>query len=530
MPKNNTNIRYDTSELRLLFEVSQALEGVSAITDHLQATLDLMARHTGMMRGALSLLEPNGHDIVVEAAYGLKNSELKRARYTIGEGVTGKVIETGTPMIVQKVSESPLFLNRTGARDLHKEEISFICVPILLNGKAVGALSADRLFADSVCLDEDMRLLQVLATLIARAVKNRLDVHAIHASVVEENRRLQTLVRGKFHMDSMVGSSAAMRTLIEEMAQVADSSATVLIRGESGTGKELVASVIHSNSSRAGRAFIKVNCAALPENLIESELFGYERGAFTGAVGTRKGRFEMAHGGTLFLDEVGDMAPLTQAKLLRAIQEKEFERVGGTETIRVDVRLVAATNRDLEAMVAEGTFRQDLYYRLCVFPVILPPLRERRDDIMALVTHFTDKIGSANDRTISCVTPQAASRLITYDWPGNIRELENAIERAVIICGEDGVIDVRHLPPWLQQEAEPCPCGSTGFAVDLAQGSLDDALASLEKSMMIAALQETGGNMLKTAARLGITTRIMGLRMKKHKLDYKEFRRISHQQ
>ena len=528
MPKDNTNIRYETTELRLLFEVSQALEGVSAITDHLQATLDLMGRHTGMMRGTLSLLEPNGRDIVVEAAYGLKNSQMQRARYTLGEGVTGKVIETGKPMIVQKVSESPLFLNRTGARDLQKEEISFICVPITLNGKAVGALSADRLFADSVCLDEDMRLLQVLATLIARAVQNRLDIHAMHTAVVEENRRLQTLVRGRFHMDSMVGSSAAMRSVVEEMAQVADSSATVLIRGESGTGKELVASVIHTNSSRAGRAFIKINCAALPENLIESELFGYERGAFTGAHGTRKGRFEMAHGGTLFLDEVGDMAPLTQVKLLRAIQEKEFERVGGTETIRVDVRLVAATNRDLEAMVAEGSFRQDLYYRLCVFPVILPPLRERRDDIMALVTHFIDKISNASGKRISCVTPQAASRLMAYDWPGNIRELENAIERAIIICGEDGVIDLRHLPPWLQQEAGTCSCGAANLALGMDGASLDEALAALEKNLLVAALKETGGNMLKTAAKLGITTRIMGLRMKKHGLEYKKFRNMAH--
>ena len=513
---NTNNIRYETKELRLLFEVSQSLEGVSEITDHLQATLALMARHTGMMRGTLSLLEPNGRDIVIEAAYGLKNSQLKRARYAIGEGITGKVIETGKPMIVPKVSENPLFLNRTGARDLQKEEISFICVPIMLNGRAVGALSADRLFADSVCLDEDMRLLQVLASLIARAVKNRLDVHAMHASVVEENRRLQTLLLSKFNKSSMVGSSAAMQSVIEEMAQVADSGATVLIRGESGTGKELVASLIHANSSRAGRAFIKVNCAALPDNLIESELFGYERGAFTGAVSTRKGRFEMAHGGTLFLDEVGDMAPLTQAKLLRAIQEKEFERVGGNETLRVDVRLIAATNRNLEKMVSQEIFRQDLYYRLCVFPIILPPLRERRDDIMALTTYFIDKISAANKRSISCVTPEAASRLMAYDWPGNIRELENAVERAIIICGEDGVIDTRHLPPWLQQQA-PQTETSNG-------ATLDEALAALEKRLIVEALEDCGGNMVKAAAKLGITTRIMGLRMKKHTLDYKNFR------
>ena len=519
MPKTNSNIRNDTTELRLLFEVSQALDSVSDSSDHLQTTLNLMARYTGMMRGTLSLLEANGRDIVIVAAYGLKNSQQKRAHYTLGEGVTGKVIETGKPMIVPNVSESPLFLNRTGARDLQKEEVSFICVPIMLSGKAVGALSADRLFADSVCLDEDMRLLQVLASLVAKSVKNHLDIHAMHAAVVEENRRLQTLVRGKFHMDNMIAGSAAMRSVIEEMALVANSGTTVLIRGESGTGKEMVASIIHANSSRAGQAFIKVNCAALPESLIESELFGYERGAFTGAVGTRKGRIEMAHGGTLFLDEVGDMTPLTQAKLLRVLQEKEFERVGGSETIRVDVRLVAATNRDLEEMVNQGTFRQDLYYRLCVFLLILPPLRERRDDIMALSTHFIDKIGSANNRSVSCITPQAANRLMQYHWPGNIRELANVIERAIILCGKNGILDVRHLPPWLQQDA---PSHAPILPED--GSTLDGALAAMERRMITETLEETDGNMLKAAAKLGITTRIMGLRMKKYALNYKKFR------
>ena len=514
------NIRNETTELRLLFEVSQALEGVSAIGDHLDQALALMARYTGMMRGTLCLLGPNGRDIVVEAAYGLKHSQIRRAHYTIGEGITGKVIESSTPMIVPKVSENPFFLNRTGARNLHKEEISFICVPIMLEGKAVGALSADRLFADSVSLDEDMRLLQIISSLVARAVKNRLEVHAMHAAVVEENRRLQSIVHGKFPMNLMVGSSDVMRSVVEEIVQVADSGVTVLIRGESGTGKELVASLIHTNSSRAGRAFIKVNCAALPENLVESELFGYERGAFTGAVGTRKGRFEMAHGGTLFLDEVGDMTPLTQAKLLRAIQEKEFERVGGTETLHVDVRLIAATNRDLETMVRQGTFRQDLYYRLCVFPIILPPLRERRDDIMALATHFIDKLAPINRRAITSITPEATNALMAYDWPGNIRELENALERAIIICGDDGVIALRHLPLWLQHATTP----SAPLPALSPDTSLDGALDSIEKQMLTAALQQTGGNMLKAAAKLGITKRIMGLRMKKHGLDYKNFR------
>lgn len=514
-------IRYETNELRLLFEVSQALEGVTDISDHLDTALELMARYTGMLRGTLTLLEPGGTDIVVEAAYGLKSSEQKKARYKLGEGITGRVIETGRPMVVPKVSEEPLFLNRTGARDLGKEDISFICVPILLDNRPVGALSADRLFADSVRPEEDARLLQVLASLIARAVKVRLDFHAMHSAVVEENRRLQQMVRGRFHADSVVASSAAMRSVVEELAHVAGSNSTVLLRGESGTGKELAASLIHSNSPRSGRPFVKVNCAALPEGLVESELFGYERGAFTGAVASRKGRFESAHGGTLFLDEVGDMTPLTQAKLLRAIQEREFERVGGNETLRVDVRLIAATNRNLEDMVAAGQFRQDLYYRLSVFPIILPPLRERRDDIMALVTHFVESIGQANGRKIARITTPAVNMLLNYEWPGNIRELENVIERAVILSGVDGVIEPHHLPAWLQDQA-----GRKDRSLIDTSGTLDDALAALEKRMIMNALENSGGNMSKAAQQLGVTERIIGLRMKKYALDYKSFRQI----
>jgi Nif-specific regulatory protein len=511
-------IRNETNELRLLFEVSRALDGASELTDHLDTALELMARYTGMMRGTLLLVDPVSRDIVVEAAYGLKSSEQKKGRYRFGEGVTGRVIETGTPMVVPRVSEEPLFLNRTGARDMFKEEISFLCVPILVGGKAVGALSADRLFADSVCLEEDIRLLQILASLIARAVRTRREFKAMHAAVVEENKRLQKLLHGNFDKGHIVGSSAAMRSVLEEITQVTGTGATVLIRGESGTGKELVAGIIHANSARGGRPFVKVNCAALPEGLVESELFGHERGAFTGAVGARKGRFEMAHGGTLFLDEVGDMTPLTQAKLLRAIQEREFERVGGTETLRVDVRLVAATSRNLEEMVAKGEFRQDLYYRLSVFPIILPPLRERRDDIMALVTYFVDKASAGNKRKVARISSQAADLLTGYSWPGNIRELENAMERAVILCGVDGVIDVRHLPPWLQGARPAADCSG------LRPGTLHEAVAELEERLIVEALHDTGGNMSRAALRLGISERIMGLRMKKFSLHYREFR------
>ena len=517
----DAHIRNEAGELRLLFEVSQVLDGAEDLCDHLEGALALMARYTGMMRGTLTLVDPATSEIVVEASYGLKAGEQLRARYKLGEGVTGKVIQTGTPMIVPHISQEPLFLNRTGARDLLKEDMAFLCVPICLDGRAVGALSADRLFADSVCLEEDLRLLQVLASLISRAVRIRRDFRAAHAAVVEENKRLRSLLHSEFKVGKLICGSAPMRSVLEELSQVAGSCTTVLIRGESGTGKELLAGIVHANSSRAGRPFVKVNCAALPEGLVESELFGHERGAFTGAVGLRKGRFEMAKGGTLFLDEVGDLTPPTQAKLLRALQEKEFERVGGTETLRADVRLIAATNRNLEEMVEKGDFRLDLYYRLNVFPVVLPPLRERRDDIMALASAFADKYGEAVGRKVRRITADAQALLLAHPWPGNVRELENALERAVILCGPGGIIDVGQLPAWLQS------VGPESGRADASEGppaSLEGALEALERSLIEKALRETRGNMGRAARNLGITERILGLRMKKYGLDFRLFR------
>ncbi|MDR2455939.1 MAG: sigma 54-interacting transcriptional regulator, partial [Deltaproteobacteria bacterium] len=296
-PRSDIHIKDRTSELRLLFEVSQALNGAaSEMSDHLDEALALMAKHTGMMRGAFYLLSPSG-EMVMEAGYGLNPSERKRAHYKSGEGVIGRVLATGQPMVVPNVSAEPMFLNKTRARDMRKADISFICVPIILEGRTIGALSADRLFALPIRLEEDMRLLSILATLISRAVGVRRDFSSRHEAMIEENKRLQAILSQDFKLGHMVGQSRALRNILEEVAQVAATNTTVLIRGESGTGKEMIAGLIHANSLRSGQPFVKVNCAALPEGLVESELFGHERGAFTGAVSGRKGRFEMAHGG-----------------------------------------------------------------------------------------------------------------------------------------------------------------------------------------------------------------------------------------
>lgn len=506
------NVSNEVKELRLLFEISRLFGGRGEVQSKLDEALALMARHTGLGRGAVTLLDPDGQGISLAAGLGLQPQELDRGHYRLGEGITGRVIATGQPMVAPNLSQEPLFLNRTGARDLDKERIAFICVPIKIGAQTIGALSADRLFADSVALDEDLRLLIILASLIAQAARVRQELTSEKESILAENRRLKEVLESGLKTPPMIGESEALKKVYSLIAQVAPTNLAVLICGESGTGKELAAETIHLSSRRYGRPFIRVNCAALPEQLVESELFGHERGAFTGAVNRHKGRFELADGGTLFLDEVGELALPVQAKLLRVLQEKEFERIGGDETISVDVRLVAATNRDLTQMVAEGSFREDLYYRLNVFSITLPPLRERLDDLDPLAEHFLAYWGGEVDKRMIGLTPAARAALRVWPWPGNIRELSNVLARAVILS-EDGLVHCRHLPR--QGEAVPADCRPT---------SLPEALDELESRLITEALAGHQGNMSRAAQALGISERVMGLRMKKFGLDFKTFR------
>ncbi|UQZ90893.1 sigma-54-dependent Fis family transcriptional regulator [Deltaproteobacteria bacterium Smac51] len=510
------NVSNEVKELRLLFEISRLFDGLTDVQAKLDEALALMTRHTGMVRGSVALLEPDGQTITISSAVGLKPEEFSRGRYQIGEGITGRVIETGRPMVSPNLSDEPMFLNRTGARDLTKERISFFCVPIKVGSQTIGALSADRLFADSVALDEDLRLLTILASLIAQAAKVRQELKMECAGIMAENKRLKASLTAGLKAQSMIGESPQIKKVYELIAQVAPTNLSVMILGESGTGKELAAETIHLEGGRSSQPLIKVNCAALPEHLVESELFGHERGAFTGANQRHKGRFELAHGGTLFLDEVGELPPPVQVKLLRVLQAKEFERVGGGETIKTDVRLVAATNRNLASMVAEGSFREDLFHRLNVFPITLPPLRERREDITVLAHHFLDYWGSELGKRMLGFTHPALDALEAWSWPGNVRELMNVLARAVILS-EDGLIHRRHLPGAESDasEAEAAPKTAT----------LIEAVDALEKRMITEALSDHQGNMSKAAQALGISERIMGLRMKKFNFDFREFRK-----
>jgi Nif-specific regulatory protein len=305
-----------------------------------------------------------------------------------------------------------------------------------------------------------------------------------------------------------------MRRVFEQIAQVAHTNTTLLIRGESGTGKELIAHAIHYSSPRAQRPFIKVSCAALPESLIESELFGFEKGAFTGAHALKKGRFELAEGGTLFLDEIGDINLSTQIKLLRVLQEKAFDRLGGTSPVRANVRVIAGTNKDLEKAMAEGKFREDLYYRLNVFAIFVPPLRERKSDLLLLADHFLQKYSREHKKDIRRISTPAIDMLAAYHWPGNVREFANVIERAVLVC-DTNVLQAHHLPPAFQTGQ------ASGIVTTL---SFADAVASYEKDMLLDALKTTRGNCSKAAILLRTTERVVNYKVRKYDIDVKRFR------
>ncbi len=490
-------------ELQLLFEVSRCLDQSLDLREVVPPVLAALAGHLHMNYGTLTLLHRDTGQIQIEAAHGLTPAQMRRGRYRLGEGVTGRVIQTGEPIIISRKSESPLLLDRTGRGK--SADASFICVPIKIGAEVVGALSVDEPVKPNAALQADARLLSIVASMIAQAVRLRREAAEAEERLAEENRRLRGELRERFRPEGLVGASHEMREVYEQIARVARTDATVLILGETGTGKELVARAIHYASERSSGPFVRVHCAALPESLVESELFGHVRGAFTGAVRDRQGRFEAAHGGTLFLDEIGDIAPAVQVKLLRVLQEQEFERVGDTRPIRVNVRLIAATHRDLAAMVADGRFREDLYYRLNVFPIYVPPLRKRPADIPLLANHFLRLYGERSGRKVTAISPEALQQLLAHTWPGNVRELENTIERAVLVC-DGSIIEPRHLPPVLQ--AIPVQSDSVG-------SGLAAQVAALERRLILDALNSTEGRIAPAARLLKTTPRILAYKMRK---------------
>jgi Nif-specific regulatory protein len=502
-------------DVALLYEISEALNEHLDLKKSLYKVLDILSNSMNMSRGTITILNPLRDEIGIEVAHGLPKGAVESVKYKLGEGITGRVIATGKAVAIPKISQEPQFLNRTAShRNLKDEEYSFFCVPIKKRNQVIGSLSVDRPYDASYALEEGKQLLTVIATMVARHVINLETIHLEKERLREENIRLRNELENKYQVTNILGNSNKMREVFQMILQVSKSNATVIIRGESGTGKELVSNSIHYNSHRAQKPFVKVNCAALPSNLIESELFGHEKGAFTGAVRQKKGKFEMADKGTIFLDEIGSVDLDVQVKLLRVLQEKEFERVGGHQTIKSDVRVIAATNKNLEQAVEENHFRGDLYYRLNVFPIYMPPLKERKTDIPLLADHFLEKYAAENHKDIRRFSTPAIDMLMDYHWPGNVRELENCIERAVLLC-EEGVIHSYHLPPTLQ----------TGTESDtLPALSLEDAVANLEREMIIDALKNTRGNITLAADLLKTTVRKFSYKATKYGVSYQTYR------
>jgi len=496
-------------ETELLSDISKAFAESLDLEETLTSILKSFETHLKLRRGTITLLDPDTETINVRVAHGLSKRSKSRGSYKVGEGITGLVVQSGKEIVVPDVSKDPRFLHKTEARKQEKgRRVAFFCVPIKLEGGTIGALSVDKQSDAKDDFEADVRLLNIISTMIAQAVKLNKLVESDRQQLRDENVRLRRELKSQFNIDNMVGSSNAMKDVYRLIEQVSHSNATVLIRGESGTGKDLVAHAIHYNSLGADKPFVKVNCTALPDTLLESELFGHEKGAFTGAAEKKIGRFERAHGGTIFLDEIGDFSLNLQIKLLRVIQFKEFERVGGTETIKTKVRIVVATHKDLEAEIKEGVFREDLYYRINVFPIHLPPLRERKDDIMLLADHFLERLAAENNKDISRISTPAIEMLTSYHWPGNARELENCIERAVLLCDGD-VIRSEHLPPSLQMVKKTGP---------MAKRSLTEIIANTERELIVDALKKFDGQQRKAARELGTTERILGYKIKKYNI------------
>jgi Nif-specific regulatory protein len=496
-------------ELATLHAIAKILAQPQDLRDQLELVLQEMSSRLGMKRGMISLLDREKKEAWLDIAHDV-NIEGMDVTYKPGEGITGKVAETGRPMAVANLGQATHFLDRTGARrHLNRSELAFLCVPIIYDANVIGVLSADKVAIEVEDLDKELAMLSSVAELMAKAVHIR--------ALEEENERLRKIV-GSERAPSIdiIGHSKPMQEVFGLVAQVSDSNTTVLITGETGTGKELIARAIHMNSPRHKGPMVQVNCAAIPDTLIESELFGHERGAFTGALHQRRGRFEEANGGTIFLDEVGELSAAAQVKLLRVLQEKRFQPLGSSRIINVNVRIIAATNRDLEQDIVAERFRADLFYRLNVFPIYLPSLCERGSDIILLADHFILKYSKEMGKNVKKISTAAIEVFLSHKWPGNVRELENCIERAVLLSNTD-TIDSFHLPPSLHVRETKVEKKD--------HSKLASVVEAQERSLIIDTLEVTGGNQTKAAKILGTTKRIIQYKISKLGINPKLFRK-----
>ncbi len=502
----------EIKELTIVNEVAKVLSKGLDFNEAMTEILKVLYSFWGVELSFIAIYDSNLKALRIVKAFGFSDEEVRRGIFKRGEGITGKAFKTGIPIVVSDILSNPAFLNKTRIRERLRGDETFIAVPIKVGGDTVGVMAVFKPFSSKESVEKGVESLMVLGTMIGMFYKLSKRMEEERLEWEEQRKILQEELRKTYNIHGIIGVSESVRNLIEVIRKVASTDSTVLITGESGTGKSLIAKAIHFLSDRRDRPFVTINCAAIPETLLEAELFGYEKGAFTGATSSRKGKFELANGGTVFLDEIGDMPLYLQAKILRVIQEKEIERLGGEKVIKVDVRIIAATNRDLESLVKEGKFREDLYYRLNVIPIHVPPLRERKEDIPLLVEHFLEKFNEKYGKKVR-IAPEAMEPLMEYDWPGNVRELENTVERLVVM--NEGVVRSADLPPHILAFRRKDSLGSVS--------NLPEKIQATEREKIIEALERTGYVKSRAAKLLGYTLRQLDYRIKKYGIEIKKF-------
>jgi Nif-specific regulatory protein len=519
-------------EINLLYDIAVMLTSTPDIQESVEKAMRKLKQHGYLERCALFRKKEDADELELQISIDLEPYQKKMASYRFGEGATGLAAKSREPIVIENIHNNINYLNKMG--NISTQMVSYVAVPLLQDEDVIGVISANIGKNSPLNFDEIVRMLTIVGSLFVGSLKAQQTITQEKESISELKTYYKEELQKEYKFENIVGRSTRMQQVFSMINTVAPTDATILIRGETGTGKELIATAVHNLSRRQNGPFIKLNCAAISETLLESELFGHEKGAFTDAREMRKGRFELADGGTLFLDEIGDITPSLQVKLLRILQEQEFERVGGNKTIKTNVRLVAATNRNLEDMVRKGEFREDLFYRLNVIPINLPPLRERYEDVKLLIEHYLHRFMKEHRKNMH-FTKGAMELLLDYPWPGNIRELQNTMERIVLIC-PDGEIQpemLAHVLPfnyqklYMQNEAPmatpiPTPIMTTPTqpVQPLSTGPVTrKSLQELEKESILQALIDSHGIQTKAARALGMSARQIGYKIKQYGIE-----------
>jgi Nif-specific regulatory protein len=533
------NLEQKNKIQQVLIEISRIVTSTLDLDEIFQPIMALIEKALKLEKGSLILFDETSRTLKLVAAVGITNDEIEKGVYQSGEGITGKVFETGEPMFIPSVANDPLFLDRVGYLNHFKNDphnVSLLSAPINSELSVIGVLNVFLVNQKGIDTQTYLDFLQVVASIISQAIKIHNLVDDAKKEISRENISLKRELKDKYRFGSIIGRSRAMEKLFEKIKLVSESKASVLITGESGTGKEMIASSIHYNSNRAEKPFIKINCAAIPENLLESELFGHTKGSFTGAVSDKKGKFELADGGTIFLDEIGEMDQNLQSKLLRVLQEREIEAVGSVKVKKVNIRILAATNANLEDLIAEKKFRSDLYYRLNVVNIYTPALRDRTEDIPLLAIFFMEKYSKENNKPINGFTRGVQKLLATYPWPGNVRELENIIERAVVltqnsILDESDFVEITEkltsmnltVPSkTIAENTDDSPSGILSFEnLDAIDGrALEVVVGEVEAKLIQFALKKFRYTKTRVAKFLGINRNTLDKRIKELNIEY----------